>query len=94
LTLSEWPATTAIHPRGPTRQNHCAEALVKGSANLDVPDHSDLRAVLARCFPLALLNRLVRAEFARSHVKREERGDNPSHRRPSGGNADDTGAIS
>ena len=39
------------------------------------PDGYSRAIMLARGFPLALLNRLVRAELATSHVEREERGD-------------------
>ena len=39
------------------------------------PDGCTRAILLARGFPLALLNRLVRAGLATSHIKREERGD-------------------
>jgi predicted transcriptional regulator len=40
------------------------------------PDGCSRAIMLARGFPLALLNRLVRAGLATSHIEREERGDN------------------
>jgi hypothetical protein len=39
------------------------------------PDGCSRAIMLARGFSLALLNRLVRAGFATSHIEREERGD-------------------
>jgi hypothetical protein len=41
----------------------------------DNPDGYSRAAMLARGFPPVLLNRLVRAGLAASHVGREERGD-------------------
>jgi hypothetical protein len=39
------------------------------------PDGCSRAIMLARGFPLSLLNRLVRAGLATSHTEREERGD-------------------
>ena len=39
------------------------------------PDGCTRAILLARGFPLSLLNRLLRAGLATSHIKREERGD-------------------
>jgi hypothetical protein len=39
------------------------------------PDGCSRAVMLARGFPLSLLNRLVRAGLATSHIEREERGD-------------------
>jgi predicted transcriptional regulator len=39
------------------------------------PDGSSWAIMLARGFPLSLLNRLVRAGLVASHIEREERGD-------------------
>jgi hypothetical protein len=38
------------------------------------PDGCSRAIMLARGFPLSLLNRLVRAGLARSHLERDERG--------------------
>ena len=39
------------------------------------PDGCSRAIMLARGFPLSLLNRLVRAGLATSYIEREERGD-------------------
>jgi hypothetical protein len=39
------------------------------------PDGCSRAIMLARGFPLSLLNRLVRAGLASSHLEREDRGD-------------------
>jgi hypothetical protein len=39
------------------------------------PDGCNRATMLARGFPLAVLNRLVRAGLATSHIEREERAD-------------------
>jgi hypothetical protein len=39
------------------------------------PDGCSRAILIARGFPLSLLNRLVRAGLAASHLEREERGD-------------------
>jgi hypothetical protein len=41
----------------------------------DNPDGCSRAVMLARGFPLTLLNRLVRAGLATSHIEREERPD-------------------